>query len=96
MKMIYFQEVDAQELNALANVFCNQRASPMMIGSVGGNMGNAEATTTLVSLVKAIIAFETGSIPPTTNFNTPNSNVPALVNGGIKVSFYFDQIKGTG
>lgn len=58
-----------------------------MIGSVGGNMGNAEVTMTLVSLVKAIIAFETGSIPPTIHFKSPNPNVPALVNNGLKVSF---------
>lgn len=67
----------------------------MLIGSVGGNMGNAEATTTLVSLVKAIIAFESGSIPPTINFNTPNPDVSALVNGEIKVRLYFCLIKGT-
>lgn len=93
MTMTYFQDVDAQELNAIANVFCNQRTSPLLIGSVGGNMGNAEATTTLVSLVKTIIAFETGSIPPTINFNTPNPDVPALVNGGIKVSFILTKLK---
>lgn len=87
MKIPLFQDIDVQELNALANVFCTQRASPMLIGSVGGNMGNTEVTMTLVSLVKAIIAFETGSIPPTIHFKTPNPDAPALVNNALKVSF---------
>lgn len=87
MEITHFQDIDVQELNALANVFCTKRASPMLIGSVGGNMGNTEVTMTLVSLVKAIIAFETGSIPPTIHFKTPNPDTPALVNNGLKVSF---------
>lgn len=38
-----------------------------------------------MSVVKAIIAMEEMMIPPSINYNNPNPNVSALVNGTIKV-----------
>lgn len=49
------------------------------------NLGHAHVAASYMALAKAIIAMETGLIPPTLNYQTPNSNVPALLNGSLKV-----------
>lgn len=68
-------------------VFCGERRkTPLKIGSVKSNIGHCETTGFFTSIVKAIIAMESGHIPPNINYDGPNENVPALVNGKIKVS----------
>lgn len=77
--------MDAEELNGLAKCYRRDKSTPLLVGSVSGNMGNGECTSGFMSVVKAIIAMEGGVIPPTINYISPNPNVPALVNGAIKV-----------
>lgn len=60
-----------------------------MVGSVKTNAGHTEAAEAIVSLVKVIIAMETGTIPATLHYKTPNKNIPALINGKIQVCFKY-------
>lgn len=60
----------------------------MLIGSVKSNIGHSEPASGACSIVKAIIAMETGMIPPNINFHTPRSDIEALHNGKISVSCY--------
>jgi fatty acid synthase len=74
------------ELNVLEEVFCTeQRKKPLKVGSVKSNVGHCDVTSMFVSLAKAIIAFESGYIPPNINYNTPNQNVKALKSAKIQV-----------
>lgn len=75
------------ELNVLEEVFCTaQRKTPLKVGSVKSNVGHCEAASQFVSIVKAIIALDTGYIPPNINYAEPNENVPALKTGNIQVT----------
>lgn len=56
-----------------------------MIGSVKTNSGHAEACANFVSLAKVLIAFETGVIPATIQYKTPNPNIKGLIDGRLKV-----------
>ena len=79
---------DPEELNSLTNVFCNGRApemGPLLIGSVKSNMGHPEPASGLCGVTKVLLAMQHGVIPPNLHFNTPNPDIPALLDGRLKV-----------
>lgn len=53
-------------------------------------MGHAEAASGLCSLVKVLLAMETGVIAPNIHFDNPNKFVPALFNSELKVMMFLD------
>nr|CAD7434446.1 unnamed protein product [Timema monikensis] len=81
----FFQDIDTKELNALAKVLLCNRQTPLPIGSIKSNLGHTDAASALVSVVKVLIAMETGRIPPNYNYNKPSQQVPALVEDKFKV-----------
>lgn len=86
-KKITSQSEDSMELNIMDEVFCTkQRKTPLKVGSVKSNLGHCEASSLFVSIVKAIIALDSGYIPPNINFTEPNENVTALKTRKIQVS----------
>lgn len=75
------------ELNILEEVFCTtQRKTPLKVGSVKSNIGHCDAAGLFVSIVKGIIALDSGYIPPNINYIEPNENVAALKTGKIQVN----------
>ncbi|XP_008484342.1 fatty acid synthase-like, partial [Diaphorina citri] len=76
---------DVQETNAITEIFCQNRSSPLLIGSVKSNCGHTEPTSGLVSIAKATFTFETGLLPPNINYRTPNPNISGLMEGKLKV-----------
>uniref|UniRef100_A0A914DXV9 Fatty acid synthase n=1 Tax=Acrobeloides nanus TaxID=290746 RepID=A0A914DXV9_9BILA len=76
---------DPQEAKAIAEVFCSNRTSPLLIGSVKSNMGHAEPAAGVCALTKLIIAREKGVIPPNLHHKNPNPNIPSLHDGRLKV-----------
>lgn len=73
------------ELEALERIYCKDRDTPLLIGSVKPNTGHSEASAALFSIVKVLIAMDSGIIPANIQFNKPNPEIPALTNGKIKV-----------
>jgi fatty acid synthase len=76
---------DPEEVNSIADVFCKGRAEPLLIGSVKSNMGHSEAASGMCSLAKVLIAMEDGYIPANLHFKSPNTSIPALSDGRLKV-----------
>ncbi|XP_031639213.1 fatty acid synthase-like, partial [Contarinia nasturtii] len=76
---------DPEECGTIDKVFCKNRKEPLLIGSVKSNMGHSEATSGLCSISKVILALESGIVPPNLNFVNPKKNIPALVEGRLKV-----------
>ncbi|XP_043486066.1 fatty acid synthase [Polistes fuscatus] len=76
---------DPQEVNSIADIFCKNRKGPLLIGSVKSNMGHSEPASGLCSIAKILIAMESGIIPPNLHFNSPNTNIPALLDGRMQV-----------
>ncbi|XP_066908829.1 fatty acid synthase [Halyomorpha halys] len=77
--------VDASELNAVSEVFLTDRKEPLLIGSIKSNVGHTEAASGCLGVLKTIIASEYGMIPPNLYYSSPNSMVPSLVAGKLKV-----------
>jgi fatty acid synthase len=67
-------------------VFLHNRKSPLLIGSIKSNLGHANATSTFFSVVKVLIAMQTGQIPPNIHYKQPSPNISALVDDRLKVS----------
>lgn len=63
---------DPIEINSLVKVFGQQRAQPLLVGSVKTNVGHLEAAAGIVGLIKVILAFQEAAIPPHLHFRTPN------------------------
>lgn len=76
---------DAQELNAVTEVYCKNRTKPLLIGSVKSNIGDTEPASGLCGVVKMVLAMEHQEIPPTLHYSSPNPRVPALKDGRIQV-----------
>ncbi|KDR18643.1 hypothetical protein L798_06624, partial [Zootermopsis nevadensis] len=76
---------DPEELNTLDQVFCKGRKAPLLIGSVKSNLGHSEPASGMCSIMKVLIAMETGIIPPNLHYYNPREGVEALVEGRIKV-----------
>ncbi|CAG7734600.1 unnamed protein product, partial [Allacma fusca] len=77
---------DTQELNAIDRVICTGRTErPLLIGSVKSSLGHTEAASGLSSIVKVLLAAQYGTLPGNLHFHNPNSNVPGLTSGRLKV-----------
>lgn len=76
---------DPEEINSVDRLFCKDRKTPLLLGSVKSNMGHAEPASGLCSIAKVLIAMEEGVIPANLHFNTPNPDIPGLKEGRIRV-----------
>lgn len=86
MHSISIQVGDPQEVNAIADFFCENRKTPLLLGSVKSNMGHSEPASGLCSVAKMVVAMEAGVIPANLHYTSPNTEIPALSDGRIKVS----------
>ncbi|KAJ2994925.1 hypothetical protein NUW58_g1418 [Xylaria curta] len=56
---------DPIEVEAISRCFSDSREIPLLIGAVKTNLGHSEASSGLTSLIKIVLAFDQGKIPPT-------------------------------
>ncbi|PHH61958.1 hypothetical protein CDD81_7707 [Ophiocordyceps australis] len=56
---------DPIEVAALARCFAPRHTLPLLIGAVKPNLGHSEAASGLSGIIKVVLAFEKGLIPPT-------------------------------
>lgn len=80
------QNEDSVELDVMEKVFCtDQRTTPLKVGSVKSNVGHCEVSGGFMSIVKAIIALDSGYIPPNINYTEPNEKLAAFESRKIEV-----------
>ncbi|KAJ5382317.1 hypothetical protein N7517_000228 [Penicillium concentricum] len=68
---------DLTESNAIGTVFGEHRSldDPLFIGSVKANLGHLESASGLASIIKTCMMLDRGLIPPSANFDVPNSAI---------------------
>ncbi|MFE5770468.1 type I polyketide synthase [Streptomyces sp. NPDC056485] len=78
---------DPIEAAALSEVFGTARPAdrPLLIGSVKTNIGHLEAGAGAAGIIKAVLMFQHGEIPPSLNCTVPNPAIPWDTNG-LKVA----------
>ncbi|MEV8410216.1 amino acid adenylation domain-containing protein, partial [Streptomyces niveus] len=64
--------VELEALHAVLGEPAGRR--PVAVGSVKTNIGHLEPAAGIAGLIKTILALQAGHIPPSLNFNTPNSS----------------------
>jgi phthiocerol/phenolphthiocerol synthesis type-I polyketide synthase C len=66
---------DPIEAYAIGRSLGSGRATPLPIGSIKTNIGHLEPASGLAGLLKALLALEHGTLPPTLNCNEPNPHI---------------------
>ncbi len=66
---------DPVEAAAVGCALGQRRAEPLPIGSVKSNIGHLEPASGMAGLLKAVLAFEHGVVPPSLHCETPNPNI---------------------
>lgn len=69
---------DPIEITALSQAFreTTDKAGYCRVGSVKSNIGHLDTAAGVVGLIKAALAVEHGTIPPTLHFEAPNPAIP--------------------
>ncbi|MAP10863.1 MAG: hypothetical protein CMQ61_02295 [Gammaproteobacteria bacterium] len=67
---------DPIEVMAIARVLCDQRESPLYLGSVKTNIGHLDAAAGIAGLMKVVLGLQHQEIPPHLHFNEPNPRIP--------------------
>jgi len=82
---------DPIEAQALELAYGGGSSPPggILLGSVKGNLGHLDAAAGVAGLIKAVLALQTGQIPPTCHFTAPNPRIawqtsPFRVSGGLE------------
>uniref|UniRef100_A0AAV2LIZ5 Fatty acid synthase n=1 Tax=Knipowitschia caucasica TaxID=637954 RepID=A0AAV2LIZ5_KNICA len=76
---------DPQEVNGIVGVFCDKRTEPLLIGSTKSNMGHPEPASGLAALAKVVLSLEKGVWAPNLHYSNPNTDIPALTDGRLRV-----------
>ncbi|CAL8303726.1 unnamed protein product [Lota lota] len=76
---------DPQEVNGIVSVFCQSEREPLLIGSTKSNMGHPEPASGLAALAKVVLSLERGVWAPNLHFSSPNTDIPALSDGRLRV-----------
>ncbi|XP_056626779.1 fatty acid synthase [Triplophysa dalaica] len=76
---------DPQEVNGIVSVFCQSPRDPLLIGSTKSNMGHPEPASGLAALAKVVLSLEHGVWAPNIHFHDPNTDIPALTDGRLRV-----------
>jgi len=76
---------DPEECNSIDVIFCSGREGSLPVGSVKSNMGHTEAAASNSALIKSVLIFENGKIPPNLHLTQVRKDIPSLVAGRLKV-----------
>lgn len=76
---------DPEEVNAIDEIFCKTRKTPLPLGSVKSNIGHTEPSSGLCSIIKVLVGLECGYMLPNIHYTKPRTGVEALEKGRMKV-----------
>lgn len=77
---------DPEEVHSITEFFCcEDRKTPLLIGSVKSNMGHSEAASGICAIAKMLIAMEAGIIPGNLHHKSVNPDLTGIVDGRLKV-----------
>ena len=81
---------DPVEARALGEIFAWRRHRPVRVGSVKTNIGHAGAAAGIAGLLKAVLAIENSTIPPSLHYASPNPEID-VKSFGLQVNTTLEQ-----
>ncbi|KAJ3652400.1 hypothetical protein Zmor_018369 [Zophobas morio] len=76
---------DPEEVKAIDEALAKKCEQQLLIGSVKSNMGHTEPSSGLCSVIKVLIAMETGFIPPNINLKRLRKGLEGIEQNRMKV-----------
>lgn len=76
---------DPVEIEAIDRAITSKGKEPLLIGSVKSNMGHSEGSSAISGIIKVLLTFSRGKIPPNLNFVKANHKLKAIVEGRLRV-----------
>ncbi|XP_052739213.1 fatty acid synthase [Bicyclus anynana] len=78
-------EADKAELETIQKVYCDNRKSTLLVGSVMSNIGFSEAASGISSITKVLLGYYYGEIAGNLNCDSPRNDVAALQDGRMRI-----------
>ena len=76
---------DPEEANAIDRALAKKCKKQLLVGSVKSNIGHTEPVSGLCSIVKVLIAMETGLIPPNINLKKVRKGLEGIEQNRMKI-----------
>ncbi|XP_011875303.1 PREDICTED: fatty acid synthase-like [Vollenhovia emeryi] len=76
---------DPAEVISIDQAICAKRNTPLLMGSIKSNIGHGEPSSGISQIAKVLLAMESGILLPTIHFKHPRKDLPAIVEGRIKI-----------
>jgi fatty acid synthase len=85
---------DPQEVEAIDDALARKRDKPLLVGSVKSSMGHTEPASGVCSIIKVLIAMETGLIAPNINLKQIKAGMKGFEQGRMKVVLDLTELEG--
>ncbi|KAF4951266.1 hypothetical protein FSARC_12965 [Fusarium sarcochroum] len=79
------QAGDKVEMTAIRNVFCQNRTSELLLGSVKASVGHTESTSGIAAVIKTVLMLEKGFIPSLPSLVEVKSSIRHLVKYPVRI-----------
>ncbi|KAJ3532687.1 hypothetical protein NM208_g8327 [Fusarium decemcellulare] len=79
------QAGDKVEMTAIRNVFCQNRDSELLLGSVKASVGHTESTSGIAAVIKTVLMLEKGFIPSLPSLVEVKSSIRHLVKHPVRI-----------
>ncbi|XP_052739226.1 fatty acid synthase [Bicyclus anynana] len=78
-------KTDKAELEAIEKVFCNNRKSTLLVGSVMSNIGYTESASGISNITKVLLGYHNGLLAGNLNCESPRNDISALRDGRMRI-----------
>ncbi|XP_041972223.1 fatty acid synthase-like [Aricia agestis] len=79
------RKCDKMELDMFDEVYCKDRTTPLMVGSVTSNIGYVGAASGISAVTKVLLGYHFGKLAGNLHYNSPRQDVQAIREKRIEV-----------
>ncbi|KAG5863723.1 hypothetical protein JTB14_034922 [Gonioctena quinquepunctata] len=84
---------DPEECAGIDAVIAKKRKTPLLVGSIKGNLGHSEQCAASSSVIKCLLSMENGLLFPNIHYSVTKSTIDSIIEGRIKVVQEVTKIK---